>query len=444
MLGLDSADPELVYSEQFLNFLPTIRELMKRGSYGRLKSILPPITVPAWMCMATGKSPGELGVYGFRNRKDYSYDRLEFPTFTCIEAEPVWEILSKYGKRCFIQGVPLTYPPRPLNGVLISCLLTPGNDVSFTFPGHLKYQIQKRFGEYLFDVKEYRTEQRQALIQKIRLMAEQHFQVLEEFLQQDWDMVFSVEIGLDRVHHAFWRFFDPAHPLYTSPNPFQEVIPEFYRFLDEKISHILACLDSSTGVVIVSDHGAQRMEGAFCINEWLLHRGYLTFNQAPEKPGTSLTGQMINWKKTAAWAEGGYYARIFLNIRGREPEGLVPPEEREALRSKLAAELEAVTTKEGTLLGNKVYRPEEIYPEVKGIAPDLILLPGNLSWRAAGTIGWNTFWLPHNDTGPDDANHSFYGIYIEHIPWKQAEGDIQQISILNVCKRWLNILEVPG
>ncbi|MFN4182736.1 MAG: hypothetical protein ACK4G3_06005, partial [bacterium] len=97
---------------------------------------------------------------------------------------------------------------------------------------------------------------------------------------------------------------------------------------------------------------------------------------------------------------------------------------------------------DGTPMGNKVYRPEDIYPEVRGIPPDLILLPGNLSWRAAGTVGWNTLWLAQNDTGPDDANHSLYGIYIEYIPWKPAEGNIGSISLLHLRKRWLEHLGV--
>ncbi|MHA2611085.1 MAG: alkaline phosphatase family protein [bacterium JZ-2024 1] len=443
VIGLDSAEPSLVFSEQFSSIVPGMRELMKRGTYGKMESILPPITVPAWMCLATGKSPGELGIYGFRNRRDYSYERLEFPLFTQISAEPLWETLSRYGKKSFIQGVPLTYPPRPLKGLLISCLLTPENATSFTYPAHLQYEIHKKFGTYLFDVKGFRTENREELIQKIEQMTRQHFAVLKHYLQQeDWDFVFFVEIGLDRVHHAFWRFFDPEHPLHTFPNAYYQVIPDYYRLLDEFIGEIVGNLDSDTGVVIVSDHGAQRMEGALCINEWLQQKGYLTIKDRPVSGGTSLTSDMVNWEKTLAWAEGGYYARIFLNIRGREPMGIVPPEKAQEIRDELSAQLEHMVKPDGTPMGNKVYRPEEIYPEVRGIPPDLILLPGNLTWRAAGTVGWNTLWLAQNDTGPDDANHSLYGIYIESIPWKSGEGNIGNISILNLRKRWLEHLGV--
>ena len=109
VVGLDCAAPELLFGDERLaNF----RRLMENGCYGKLESVIPPITVPAWMCMATSQDPGSLGVYGFRNRRDYSYDRLAFVNSRSIQEIAVWDQVAREGKRANIIGVPPSYPPR--------------------------------------------------------------------------------------------------------------------------------------------------------------------------------------------------------------------------------------------------------------------------------------------------------------------------------------------
>src|SRR3989304_251289 len=125
VIGLDCAEPSLVL-ERWIDRLPTMRRLMDGGLYGRLTSCLPPITVPAWSCMASSKDPGTLGIYGFRNRADYSYDKLSIATSLAVKEPRIWDILTTKGKQCIVIGVPGTYPiTRPINGWLITPLLTP-------------------------------------------------------------------------------------------------------------------------------------------------------------------------------------------------------------------------------------------------------------------------------------------------------------------------------
>src|SRR5213596_4166005 len=139
VLGLDCAAPEILLKS---NDLPNIRGLMQRGAWGRLQSVIPPITVPAWMCMSTSQDPGSLGVYGFRNRFDHSYDKLSFANATSIKALAMWDQLAREGKKSIIVGVPPNYPPRRVNGISIGCFLTPDtvkND--FTYPPALKSKL---------------------------------------------------------------------------------------------------------------------------------------------------------------------------------------------------------------------------------------------------------------------------------------------------------------
>ena len=124
IIGLDCAAPELVF-DRWLNDLPNLRSLYEDGSHGELRSCDPPITVPAWSVMMSSKSPGRLGVYGFRNRADHSYDRYSIANSLAIKEDRLLEILSHKGKRSIVIGVPGTYPPKPLNGTMVTDFLTP-------------------------------------------------------------------------------------------------------------------------------------------------------------------------------------------------------------------------------------------------------------------------------------------------------------------------------
>ena len=122
VLGLDCAAPEIVFGDERL---VNLRRLMDLGVYGRLESVIPPITVPAWMCMSTSQDPGSLGLYGFRNRSDHSYDKLAVANSASIKALAIWDHMAREGKKSIIVGVPPNYPPRRVNGISIGCFLTP-------------------------------------------------------------------------------------------------------------------------------------------------------------------------------------------------------------------------------------------------------------------------------------------------------------------------------
>ena len=416
VIGLDCATPQLVF-DAWRDELPTLNRLMTQGIWGKLRSTVPPITVPAWTCMMTSQDPGMLGIYGFRNRRSYGYDDLYIANAKYVKAKTVWNHLSRHRMPSLVFGVPQTYPPKPLNGILVAGFMTPGKDVQFTYPDEIKAELdQVADGDYIIDVQDFRTDDKDQLIAAIYRMTERRFKAFRHFLRKD-DFRFAmlVEMGIDRIHHGFWRFCDPSHRLYQPGNRYQHVIRDYYRAVDAEVGETIAAAGDEWSVLVVSDHGAKAMQGAICINEWLQRQGHLTLREQPSQQ-TRLTMDMIDWERTRAWGEGGYYSRVFLNLHGREPQGVVPAGEYESFRDELKAGLESLTDEQGRNINTRCFKPEQIYREVRNIPPDLVVYLGDLDWRSAGSVGVGSIYLYENDTGPDDANHAEDGILVWRLP----------------------------
>ena len=236
IIGLDCAEPSLVL-ERWRSELPTLSGLMERGRYGRLRSVVPPITVPAWSCMMASRTPGDLGVYGFRNRADHSYDNLVVADGSAIHAPRLWDVATRYGKPSIVVGVPGTYPPRPLNGVMVSCFLTPSRESGFTYPPLLAREVEQVVGEYLFDCTNFRTDDKDDLLRQVYEMTDKRFRLAEHLLEtKPWELFALVEIGLDRMHHGFWKDLDELHHRHEPDGPYANAILDYLRHLDGLIA----------------------------------------------------------------------------------------------------------------------------------------------------------------------------------------------------------------
>jgi predicted AlkP superfamily phosphohydrolase/phosphomutase len=422
VIGLDCAPPQHVFDE-YADDIPNLTKLRENGVFGALESIVPPITVPAWMCMMTSKDPGTLGIYGFRNRKDHTYDGLAFATSWAIKEPTVWDILSNAGKDCIVMSVPPSYPPKELRGIQIGCFLTPNAQADYAYPKEVKAEIESNVGEYIFDVRNFRTDNTQYIIDEAYKMTEARFKTADYLLRaKPWDFFVMVEMGPDRLNHGIWSFIDPGHPRHNPDNPYKDSLREYYRYLDGKIGELLdRHADDQTTVLVVSDHGAKAMIGGICFNEWLVREGYLSFEGGLPSEITPSNKLTIDWSKTKAWGDGGYYGRLFLNVEGREPNGIIPPGEYDVVREELIQNIEAMVDHEGKPLGNRALKPEEIYTSQNGVPPDLIVIFGGLRWRSVGSVGHGSVYTFRNDTGPDEANHAEHGIFMmNNAPGDQA------------------------
>jgi predicted AlkP superfamily phosphohydrolase/phosphomutase len=413
VIGLDSSPAEIVFDRR--EELPVLGELVDNGLYGNLRSSDPPITIPAWMVMCTGKDSGRLGLYGFRHRKDYSYKNIWIATSQSIREKAVWDMLGERGDQSCLVSVPPSYPPKPVHGNLISCFITPDNEKEYTYPAELKAELEEKFGPYIFDVV-FRTDEKDQLLEQTYEMTAKRFEIMNYLITwKPWDFFMFVEIGVDRVQHAFWKYMDPDHHLYIKGNPYENAIMDYYKDLDKKIGELLSNVDKDTIVLVVSDHGAKRMKGAFCINEWLIEQGDLVVKEMPPSQ-ISLEKVDVDWSRTKSWGWGGYYARIFLNIEGREMQGLIKPQDYEKERDALIERLMSLRGPNGEEWKTRIIKPQEYFQELNGDYPDLMIYFDDLYWRSAGTLGHGTKYLLENDTGPDDAVHAQDGIYILYDP----------------------------
>lgn len=413
VIGLDCAAPELVFDE-FAGKLPHLDALRERSRWGRLESVVPPITVPAWACMMSGKDPGRLGIYGFRNRTSHDYDDLATANSESVREPLLWDILGSVGMRSILIGVPPSYPVKPIRGVRLGCFLTPGTEGDdWASPASIAGELRRAIGGYNVDVADFRSDDKERLLHEIFELSRKQFDAAEHLLaHHPWDYFMMVNIGVDRMHHAFWSCHDRRHRKFVAGNPYEGRMVEFYREVDNRVGRLLRFADEKTAVLVVSDHGAKRIDGGVCINEWLVREGLLTLKgPMPPKP-TPYAQVGVDWDKTKAWGEGGYYGRVFINRSGREPRGQVSAPDYDRFRDELAAKLTAIPDDAGRPMPTRVFKPEEIYPEVHGIAPDLLVHFGDLHWRSIGSVGHGAIHTLENDTGPDDANHAQFGMYM--------------------------------
>jgi predicted AlkP superfamily phosphohydrolase/phosphomutase len=362
-------------------------------------------------------------------------DHIPFPR--------VWDRVSHAGGESIVVGVPQTYPVTPINGIMVSSFLTPSTMSAYTYPPSFKDEIARVVGDYMLDVPNFRTQDKVRLLQDIYRMSRQRYDLVEHLLQTraGWDFFMFVDMGPDRIHHGLWKYIDPQHPKYRPGNPYENTVLKYYQFIDVRIGRLLDQLPDDTAVLVMSDHGAQAMLGGICINDWLIERGYLSLLDKP--PGvTSLDLCEIDWTNTVAWGAGGYYGRLFLNIQGREPQGIIPPSEIDRVLDEITTKLETLTDPDGKPISTRVYRPDGVYAEVNQIPPDLIVYLGNLGWRSVGSVGNPSIYVFENDTGPDDANHAQHGLYVLRRAGQSQAGRADR-TWRAIAPTMLEILELP-
>lgn len=450
VIGLDCGAPELVF-DRWRDQLPNFGRLLKDGLYGDLTSTIPCITVPAWSSMLSSKDPGTLGFYGFRNRADHSYERMTIATGALVDEKRVWDYAGQAGKKSVVVGVPQTYPVRPLDGWLISSFLTPNTTsprTQWTFPLELREEVRQILGgeSYDVDVPQFRTDDKDFLLQQIYAMTDKRFRVLDHLLREKpWDLFIFVEMGIDRIHHGFWGYMDEHHPRYEPGGPYENAIRDYTLHVDELVGHLLRQLDDDTVVMVVSDHGAKSMDGGICVNEWLRREGYLVLLDEPRGENiVPFEKADVDWSKTRAWGAGGYYGRIFLNVEGREPQGIIPQSAYERERDELAARLAAIPAPDGTPIDTVTYKPEQIYRTVRRIPPDLITYFGNLRWRSVGSFGHGGIYTFENDIGPDDANHAPNGMFIYYDPRVNHGGRrLHDLHLMDIAPTVLDVMGLP-
>ena len=436
IIGLDCLTPQLTF-DSFAPHLPTFTRLRSQGQSGVLRSIDPPITVPAWACMMTGLPPGELGIYGFRDRKYHDYDSHRIASSLSVRAPTLWDRASQAGLYSCVIGVPLTYPAKPLRGKMLTGPMTADKESgAASYPPELLDEVESDFGRFHFDIQGFRHRSKSELLRELYQLSEQRFDLTEHWLDHEpWDLMVMVDIAPDRLHHIFWG------DMVDSSTPTDSTIFAFYQHLDRRLARIEQRMKPDDILLIVSDHGAQTMEGGVALNQWLIDHHYLKLKESVE-PGTKLAPELVDWRCSKVWAAGGYAGRFYLNIIGREPQGIVRPEDVPSLKSELYDGLRRLKTLSGAPMPVEIIEPSARWKDPKGLPPDLLIYLDSLKYRALGTVGWKHHLHKDNDIGRDGANHQHEGIWIARGSNPTAEAQLPLRSLVDVypaVSRWLQL-----
>jgi predicted AlkP superfamily phosphohydrolase/phosphomutase len=419
VVGLDGATFDLI--EPWKKDLPHLARLMDGGSWGRLRSTVPPVTFPAWTSLATGTNPGRHGIFDFTQRVPGTY-RLEFVNATFRQQPTIWRILSEAGRRVAVMGLPAAYPPEASNGIFISGFDSPvatGIDRSFVYPPQLYDEIREAVGAYeITGFQELRVGPgwHEMALDKLLHTARRRTEIAAYLLDREaWDCFFVHFGESDTVAHHFWAFHDPGSPRYDAERAEKlgHAIPTVYQALDCALGELIDAAGDRATVLIVSDHGSGGT-GAWVVhlNRWLEQQGWLRFAIAGpadwgigqmKRLGLALPARLqewvfrgplrrladrlesgarlggVDWAGTRAFSEeANTLPALWLNVRGREPMGTVGPgEPYEALRSEIVGRLAELCHPEtGDRVLARTWHREELYrgPAVD-LAPDIVLEP---------------------------------------------------------------------
>ena len=213
--------------------------------------------MPAWACGFTGTTPGQLGLYGFRNRKDTTYDGLSIAHSGSIKVPAVWDALGAQGKRSVLIGVPPSFPPpAEFPGWRVGCFLTPPSAERWAYPQELEVEIEEELGgkgQYIFDIPNFRQAGYDTTLDQVFKMTERRFQVGRRMIQnKPWDFFMLCDIAPDRLHHVFWQFYDKRHPLYEPGNKYEGIFQDYYRFLDRQLADFLELVPEDAVTIVMS------------------------------------------------------------------------------------------------------------------------------------------------------------------------------------------------
>jgi len=417
-IGIDGATFDVISPMIRAGELPAFARLMESGSFGSLLSTPNLISPSAWTSFLTGVNPGKHGIFEFYEKKRDCYG-VRFINGSDRKAASLWRILSDKGATVGVVNVPMTYPAEKVNGFLIAGLESPGPEAKgFCRPAGLYEELKRELGEYIMEpgitshVMAGDLASAEGLLYKsIENRKESTLYLMKKY---PWDFFNVVFRDTDPAQHCFWRFYDKDSPDYEK-SPYARVIPEVYRRVDRAIGEIIAALPEDVVVIVLSDHGfGFRQYGNLCLNGWLEGGGFLSLREG-DKP--ALTGRLyrqvekrfkrktkerlvrlfpklrdrvqsgvffssIDWGGTRAFADG-IREGIYINLKGREPEGVVEPSEYDALRDEIIEGLMAVKdSQSGEPVVERVLKREDVYEgKMTEMSPDLIV-----RWRPDASI----------------------------------------------------------
>jgi predicted AlkP superfamily phosphohydrolase/phosphomutase len=506
VLGLDGATLDVMLPMVEKGELPAFKEIIANGGYGRLRSVTPPLSPPAWVSFATGKNPGKNGILGFTRMIPNSY-KLQLVTGKDNRCKTVWELSSLAGKKVIVVNVPMTYPPKPVNGLLISGLDTPDIKSDFTYPAEVKNEILSLFPTYKINLHlgGYLQNDRKKIIalRMIHESIESRYRVTEYLMEKyPWDLFIVKFNNPDIVQHHFWKYMDRDHPEYDpdSRDTFKQAIFSVYRKLDEITQSLVKKLDKDTTLLVMSDHGAgARINKLVYINEWLRKNGYLkvtddhnsskynrrhvlyhnlamsiniissflfrhsspkirifiknflpkTFSRVSLHFKFSSWLSAIDWSKTTAFMAEQEFLRI--NLKDFYPQGIVEGKDYIQIRDEIIQKLNILkdpeteeTVFEDILTREKAFGVHKDYslPDIQLVTKDAKYDITGKFFKKDSPVG-NTFVRREKHSGGANGMHRPDGIFFMLSPFCRSGIELKDLKLTDLCPTILFLLGIP-
>jgi predicted AlkP superfamily phosphohydrolase/phosphomutase len=477
VIGLDGGSPDVLVPLGERGVMPTFRRLVSEGRHGILRSTIPWYTVPGWASLMTGVGPSTHGLLHWvhagqeeyfehhrRGRRFLTSQDLPFPTF--------WDIAGAAGLNVAVVNMPLTFPAWPVNGTMITGLLTPSSAIAGTC--HPSGLLQ-RFPDYRVDLSTSREgaspdalpieRDSDAAIEELLEVTAIRGRVAAELLAEDVDLGVVVFVGPDRVSHKAWSEQIAVAAGHTGGSRTERLVEAYYRGLDDAISRLLDAAGPDITVMVVADHGfGPPAERVFAANAWLRERGYLSVRAAgvqaavASRPGLARLARplfrswrrrrsslaepgLVDWSRSAVYAVGYPHTRTFglvLNRKGVKREGWVAPEDAPAILTRLERDLRALADEEGRPVVRRVIRTEELGPVAPSF-PDLIVETEAQFFPLDGLLRKQLFGRFALRSGL----HERDGIFAVWGPRVQGQGRAEA-DILDVAPTVLGLLGIEG
>ena len=394
VVGIDGGTFRVLLPMMQRGLLPNLTGLAEGGVQGQLASTVPPTTAPAWTSFMTGKNPGKHGLFGWQRpivteyRKDWVHAGL-------IRGEKLWHIIGRQGGQVGVINVPMTYPPETVNGFLVSGMLTPSSSKDFVYPPELRdpldalgYIVDLHIREFERDVKNEKAlldllaDLREVILKREKALVHLWGEGLSDF-----SMVVFVEP--DRIQHYMWGYLTSAlsGSGLTEHGEIKRRILECYKEIDRIVGWLLGKAGDDTTVFVISDHGFCGVRRMVHINDWLADLGFLVYRTGKKAirmwarrpinalkrgiPRAVMYGgrrtfdvlQIVDWSRTKVYLRAFTENAFCINLRGREPQGIVEPgAEYEGLRREIRRLLTDMKDPgDGRPVMKNVWLREELY-----------------------------------------------------------------------------------
>ena len=418
-VGIDGLPYDLVANDP--ETFPTLSSIAEAGDAGAIDSIVPPESSACWPVLTTGVNPGETGVYGFQDREVGSYDTY-VPMGRDVQATRVWDRATAAGLDATVLNVPVTFPPQRDLQRMLSGYLSPEVDKA-AHPEELRAYLAEADYTLSVNAKLGHKADKTAFVEHARETLDGRAALFDRYVERDdWDLFVGAFTSPDRVNHFLWGD-------YRDSGEYREDFVDFYAALDSHIGSIRKSLPDDVTLVVGSTHGFTRLDHDVYCNEWLEREGWLEY----EDDDHGSLGDIGDDARAYSLVPG----RFYINLEGREPEGVVPESEYDEVRAELIADLEAWEGPNGKPVVDRVVERETAFRgDHDAIAPDLVAIPNPGFDLKAGFRPRDRVFDPD---GPRTGMHSFENaaLFVDH-----PAATVEDADLLDVAPTLLKLLDV--